>query len=64
MIEITARLSEAGFHLPGAMIEIMARLSENRSPPFRAVIECGEKGASRPFRAVFAVLTGWDASGG
>jgi len=31
---------------------------------FPAMIECGGKGASRPFRAVFAVLTGWDASGG
>jgi hypothetical protein len=29
-----------------------------------AMIECGGKGASRPFRAVFGVLTGWDASGG
>ena len=40
------------------------RLSENRLPPLWAMIECGGKGASRPFRAVFAVLTGWDASGG
>ena len=28
------------------------------------MIEYGGKGASRPFRAVFGVLTGWDASGG
>jgi len=46
------------------MIGIMARLSKTGFRLFRAMIECGGKGASRPFRAVFAVLTGWDASGG
>jgi hypothetical protein len=44
------------------MIEIMA--IESLFPPLQAMIECGGKGASRPFRAVFAVLTGRDASGG
>ncbi len=29
-----------------------------------AWIECGGTAANRPFRAVFNVLTGWDARGG
>jgi hypothetical protein len=58
------RRSKAGFVLPGPMIEIIGQVSGNRFPSVRTRIECGGTAASRPFRAVFAVLTGWDVSGG
>src|SRR4029079_17925627 len=46
------------------MIEIMARLLKSGLRGPRSMVGWGGRGASRPFRAVFNVLTGGDVSGG